>query len=154
MKRVNFSLALPKWHEWLVYSTVGLLAASGIAWLLLDRFGKIEGEFGPEQNPALPWLLLGHGVLAYAFLVVAAMLLPVHVRLGWNAFRNRVSGLFLLFVGLFLAVTGLLLYYASAEALRSASSLAHWLIGIALPIALVIHVLRGKSSQPTPKRHN
>lgn len=151
MKRIHFSLALPKWHEWLVYLSVGLLTLTGVAWLLLDRFGKVEGEFGPEQNPALPWLLAGHGVVAYLFLVVAAMLVPVHIRLGWNAFRNRVSGLFIVTTGLFLALTGLLLYYASAEGLRGATSSLHWIIGLGLPIALVVHVVRGKGSQP-PKR--
>lgn len=148
MKRIHFSLALPKWHEWLVYVTVALLTLSGGAWLLLDRFGKVEGEFGPEQNPTLPWLLLIHGVLAYAFLVVAAMLIPVHMRLGWKAFRNRMSGLVLVGTGLVLALTGLVLYYASAEGFRAWTSTAHWVIGLGLPIALLVHVIRGKSSQP------
>lgn len=152
MKRIHFSLALPKWHEWLVYVSIGLLTLTGLAWLYFDRFGKVEGVFGPEQNPALPWLLLVHGTIAYAFLATAAMLVPVHMRLGWNALRNRWSGLTLLGIGLFLAVTGLLLYYASAERLRGASSTAHWIIGIGLPVVLVIHVLRGKSSQPQTGR--
>lgn len=149
MKRVHFSLALAKWHEWLVYLTIGLLTATGLAWLWLDRFGKVQGDFGPEQNPALPWLLLLHGVIAYAFLVVAAMLVPVHMRLGWNALRNRVSGLALVAVGIVLAATGLLLYYATAEGLRGASSTFHWLVGIGLPIILIIHVIRGRRSART-----
>lgn len=152
MKRVHFSLSLPKWHEWLVYLASGLLTLTGAAWLLLDRFGKVHGEFGPEQSPALPWLLMAHGVIAYAFLVVAAMLLPVHVRLGWNAGRNRKSGLILVSVALFLAITGLGLYYLSAEALRALSSTGHWVIGVALPIGLIVHVLRGKRGRPKPTR--
>ena len=152
MKRIHFSLSLPRWHEWLVYATAGLLPVSGAAWLILDRFGKIQGEFGPEQSPALPWLLMAHGVLAYAFLVVAAMLVPVHVRLGWNAGRNRKSGLLLVSIGLILAVTGLGLYYLSAEGVRSLSSTAHWVIGLALPIGLIVHVIRGKSGRLTPTR--
>lgn len=150
MKRVHFTLPLPKWHEWLVYLTVGLLTLSGLAWLWLDKFGKVQGEFGPEQSPALPWLLLVHGVVAYAFLIVAAMLVPVHVRLGWNALRNRVSGLTLVGFGLVLAVTGLLLYYATTEGLRALSSTAHWVVGIALPIALAVHIVRGKRSSALP----
>jgi hypothetical protein len=146
MKRVHFSLALPKWHEWLVYLAVGLLTVTGLAWLWFDRFGKVRGEFGPEQNPALPWLLLGHGIVAYTFLVVAAMLVPVHARLGWNALRNRRSGLTLFATGLLLAATGLLLYYSTAEGLRSVSSFVHWAIGIALPVLLGVHVIRGKRS--------
>ena len=153
MKRIHFSLDLPKWHEWLIYVTVGLLTLTGIAWLLLDNFGKVEGEFGPEQNPALPWLLLGHGVFAYIFLVVAAMLLPVHVRLGWNAVRNRKSGLTLLIVSAFLALTALVLYYASAEGFRGLSSTLHWIVGIGFSLLLIVHVVRGKGSRPAPQRH-
>jgi hypothetical protein len=152
VKRIHFSLALPKWHEWLVYLSVAFLTLTGIGWLLLDRFGKVQGEFGPESNPALPWLLLAHGALAYAFLVIAAMLVPVHMRLGWNALRNRISGLTLVGIGVFLALTGLVLYYASAEGFRGLSSTLHWVIGLALPIALAIHVVRGKASAAAPKR--
>ncbi|HET7577349.1 MAG TPA: hypothetical protein VFK19_12415 [Sphingomicrobium sp.] len=152
MKRIQFSLSLPRWHEWLVYLTAGLLTLTGVAWLILDRFGKIEGEFGPEQNPILPWLLMAHGVLAYSFLVVAAMLLPVHVRLGWNAGRNRNSGLLLISIGFVLAVSGLGLYYLSAEGVRAFTSTAHWLIGLVLPIGLIVHVLRGKGGRPKPAR--
>lgn len=146
MKRIHFSLAMPKWHEWLVYASVALLTVTGLVWLWLDRFGKVQGEFGPESNPALPWLLSAHGVFAYAFLIIAAMLIPVHMRLGWNAARNRWSGLSLAGIGLFLAISGLLLYYASAEELRSLSSVAHWVVGIALPLLLVWHVLRGRAN--------
>ena len=152
MKRIHFSLALPKWHEWLVYLSVGLLTVTGLVWLWLDKFGKVEGEFGLEQNPALPWLLSAHGVLAYAFLVVAAILVPVHMRLGWNALRNRVSGLTLVAIGLFLAATGLLLYYATAEGLRGASSTIHWVVGLALPVLLAIHVIRGRRSARVPAK--
>jgi hypothetical protein len=151
VKRIHFSLELPKWHEWLVYLTVGLLTVTGAAWLLVDRFGKVQGEFGVEQSPALPWLLLGHGILAYVFLVVAAMLLPVHVRLGWNAGRNRWSGLCLALLGLFLAATGLMLYYTSAESLRDLASASHWLVGLGFPLLLVIHLVRGKGSRQ-PRR--
>lgn len=152
MKRVQFSLPLPKWHEWLIYGSVGLLTLTGLAWLLLDKFGKVEGEFGPEKNPALPWLLSSHGVLAYLFVIAAAMLVPVHIRLGWNARRNRWSGLGIVALGVFLALTGLLLYYASAEGLRQLGSTLHWLIGLLLPILLIMHLVRGKGSRPALRR--
>lgn len=148
MKRPSFNLRLPAWHEWLIYGTTAVLLISGIGWLLLDRFAKVQGEFGPEPNPALPWLLMVHGIVAYAFVIVAAMLTPVHMRLGWSSRRNRPSGLVLVGVSLFLALTGLALYYSTAEALRSWFSLLHWVAGIVVPAALVIHLLRGKGSRP------
>jgi hypothetical protein len=148
----QFSLRLPRWHEWLVYATAGLLVVSGIAWLLLDRFGKIEGEFGSESNPYLPWLLLIHGIGAYAFAIVAAMLVPVHMRLGWTSRRNRRSGLLLVGTSLFLVLTGLGLYYSTAEGLRAATSLAHWLVGLMIPALIIIHLIRGKNSRPGGQR--
>ena len=157
MKRPpSFSLRLPRWHEWLVYAIASLLVVTGIAWLLLDRFGKVNGEFGPEPSPALPWLLLIHGAAAYGFAIIAAMLIPVHMRLGWNAGRNRRSGLSLVGISLFLVLTGLVLYYSTAEGFRSTSSLVHWMVGLALPPLIVIHLVRGKKSRPQglgTKRH-
>lgn len=152
MKRVHFSLQMPRWHEWLVYGGAALLAVTGVAWLVLDRFGKIDGDFGPEQNPLLPLLLLAHGVMAYAFLIVAAMLIPVHMRLGWNAQRNRGSGLALVASTSALTITGLMLYYSSGESLRGLSSIAHWVVGLALPAMLIVHVVRGKGSRAASRR--
>ena len=147
-KRPAFNLRLPAWHEWLIYSTVCALVGSGVGWLLLDKLGEVRGEFGPEPNPALPWLLSLHGVLAYVFVIASAMLINVHMRLGWYAQRNRVSGITLIVMSLTLTASGLMLYYATAEQLRSIASTAHWLIGLALPIALLVHLLRGKRGRP------
>jgi len=149
MKRPpSFSLKLPRWHEWLIYAISGVLLVTGGAWLLLDRFGRVNGEFGPEPSPALPWLLLIHGAAAYGFAIAAAMLIPVHMRLGWNSGRNRRSGLLLVGVSLFLVLTGLALYYSTAEGFRSAAILFHWLVGLAMPGLIVVHLIRGKKSRP------
>ncbi len=138
---------LPRWHERLIYLGIALLLGTGVAWLLLDHFGQIEGDFGPEPHPALPWLLMAHGIAAYAFLVIVSALLPLHVRIGWVKQRNRWSGACLLLVGLLLSTTGLMLYYAAAERLRAQASLAHWTAGIALPLALGLHAALGKASR-------
>ena len=144
----SFSLRLSRWHEWLIYAISGLLLVTGGAWLLLDRFGKVNGEFGPEPSPALPWLLLVHGAAAYAFAIAAAMLIPVHMRLGWNSGRNRRSGLLLVGISLFLILGGLALYYSTAEGFRSAATLSHWVVGLAMPVLIVLHLVRGKKSRP------
>lgn len=151
MKRPQFAVRLPRWHEGLVHVATGLLVASGVGWLLLDRFGKVQGEFGPEPNHALSWMLLIHGSAAYGFAIITAMLIPVHMRLGWRSGRNRPSGLLLVGIGLFLLLSGLMLYYATGEGLRAAASLSHWLIGLGLPIAVVVHLVRGKGSRPKPR---
>ena len=148
MKRPQFSIRLPRWHEWLIYAATALLFVTGGAWLLLDRFGKVQGEFGPEPNHALPWMLLIHGTAAYAFTIIAAMLVPVHMQLGWKSERNRPSGLLLVAISLFLLLSGLALYYSTGEALRAATSLSHWIIGLAMPIPMIVHLVCSKGSRP------
>jgi hypothetical protein len=152
-RRPQFKLALSKWHEWLIYAATTALLLTGVAWLLLERYGQVEGEFGAEANPVMPWLLKVHGVAAYAFVIVSAMLVPVHIRLGWIASRNRPSGLLMVGTSLLLALSGLALYYSTAEGFRAYASAAHWLVGLAFPILLVVHLVRGKSSRPQAAPH-
>jgi hypothetical protein len=146
MKRPQFTIRLPRWHEWLIYAVVALLLLSGVAWLLFDRFGKVSGEFGPEPNPALPWLLLVHGTASYAFTIIGAMLVSVHMRLGWSSGRNRPSGLVLVAFSLFLLLTGLALYYSTGEQMRAIVSLSHWVIGLTIPLQIIVHIVGGKDS--------
>lgn len=159
MKRPTFNLRLAAWHEWVIYLVTAILVISGSAWLLLDQFGKRQGEFGPEPHAALPWLLLAHGSAAYVFVCAAAMLIPVHMRLGWYSRRNKPSGMYLVGTSLLLVGTGLALYYATSDGLRALASTSHWIIGLTLPIAMVIHLVRGKRSRAsttkrTPTNHS
>lgn len=135
---------LPRWQEQSVYWSLGLLIASGIAWLALDTWVRVEGEFGPEHHPAEHWLLIAHGVLAYAFLIVAGTVIPVHIKSGWAQRRNRKSGLSLGLSSAIAAATALGLYYAADEALRPLVSAIHWLVGLVILPALLIHAIRGR----------
>jgi hypothetical protein len=46
-----------------------------------------------------------------------------------------------------LAATGYLLYYAGGETARALASVAHWLPGLALPIAGGWHAVAGRRSR-------
>jgi hypothetical protein len=135
---------LPRWQEWSVYTTFGLLIATGVAWLLLDPFVRVAGDFGPEHHPAERWMLVSHGVVAYAFLIVAGAMIPVHIILGWNTRRNLNSGLTLAGTCLLLAVTALGLYYLGDEISRHWVSVVHWSVGLLAAPLLLIHALRGR----------
>lgn len=135
---------LPRWQEWSVYISCGLLIASGIAWLIFDQWVRIAGEFGGERHPVQNMTLILHGVAAYAFLIVAGSIIPVHVRLGWNLRRNRKSGLTLAMLCILLAVTALGLYYLGDDVSRHWASLVHWVVGLAAPAALVVHAINGQ----------
>jgi len=144
VKKVRRPGRLPRWQEWSVYVSFGLLAATGIAWLPLDWFVRVAGEFGPEHHPAEHWVLIAHGVAAYVFLIVAGAMIPVHVTLGWNTRRNLKTGLTLAGVLLLLAVTALGLYYLGDEDSRAWVSIIHWSVGLVAALVLLIHALIGR----------
>jgi hypothetical protein len=142
---------LARWHEWAIYLSFGALVLTGLAWLALDRWVRVTGEFGPEHHPAEHLLLIVHGALAYLLLVFAGALIPVHVKGGWRLGRNRWSGSILAAALGVLALTALGLYYVSGEAARGWSSVAHWVLGIAAVPVLAFHTLRGKSEAIPPR---
>jgi hypothetical protein len=138
---------LPRWQEWSVYLTFALLIVTGVAWLLLDRFVHVAGEFGSEHHPAEHWAMIAHGTVAYAFLIVGGAMIPVHITLGWNTKRNLKTGLMLAGTCIILAVSALGLYYLADEISRSWVSLIHWSVGLIAAPALLIHALRGRRGQ-------
>ena len=143
---------LPRWQEWAVYVSFGLLIATGIVWLVLENFVRVDGQFGPEPHPAEHWLLVAHGLVAYAFLIVAGTMVPVHIILGLNTRRNLKSGLAFAGTLLLLALTALGLYYLGDDMLRSRFSTIHWALGlVALPL-LAIHASRDRSRAVTNRR--
>lgn len=135
---------LPRWQEWAVYVSLGLLIASGIGWLIFDQWVRIPGEFGSEYHPAQHWALIVHGIAAYAFLLVIGALIPVHIRLGWSIGRNRQSGLALAGMSLLLAATALGLYYLGGEGAREWASVIHWIVGVAVLPVILVHAISGR----------
>lgn len=135
---------LPRWQEWLVYLSCGLLFASGIGWLIFDQWVRVAGEFGSEHHPIQHVTLILHGIAAYAFLIVAGTIIPVHVRLGWILRRNRKSGLTFGTLCMLLAVTALGLYYFGGDISRHWASLVHWVVGLAALPVLALHAINGR----------
>ena len=135
---------LPRWQEWSIYLGFGLLFASGAAWLLLDWFVRITGEFGPEHHPAQHWAIVIHGIAAYVFVATLGSLVPVHIKLGWMLGANRWSGSALAGTLLLLSLTALGLYYASDDLWRSWTSIVHWSFGLLALLAILLHVLRAR----------
>ena len=145
------STRLPAWQEWAVYVTLGALIVTGLAWLALDQWVRIAGEFGPEPHPAEQWTLIVHGVAAYLFLVVGGAMIPVHIKLGWQSNRNRATGLALGIGCILLALTALGLYYLGADQPRRFASLMHWTVGILVLPLILIHAIRGRRGEVTPQ---
>ena len=145
-RRAQQRMPLPRWQRLGVYLIGGALLISGIAWLYLDTFVRIESDFGLEHSPwQHRWLIL-HGVLAMPILWLVGVLWTAHVKRGWLHRQNRSSGGFVLAMVALLAISAAMLYYLADEPWRAAASSVHWLLGLAMVIALPVHIWCGRKA--------
>lgn len=139
-------------HKRLTYATFVLLWTSGVLWLLFHYFLRAEGDFGPIAHPLEAWWLRLHGLAAMLALVAVGSIATHHMRLAWNRKKNRHTGMSMLALNAWLAVTGYALYYFSSDDNAAWLPLLHWVVGLALPFALVLHVLVGRQRTPRATR--
>jgi hypothetical protein len=134
---------LARWQVWLIALSGSALWLSGSVWLILHYFAQVQGEFGPEENPADPWLLRLHGLaLIFALLAIGAMFVA-HIPKGWSHRRQRVAGVTLCALLAVLIASGYMLYYVSGDDLRQWTSIVHWSLGLPLPAIFTWHYLNG-----------
>ncbi|HCO43000.1 hypothetical protein [Immundisolibacter sp.] len=135
-----------------VYVACLLLLLTGIAWLVLHTWVRVEGAFGPQHHPAEIWLMRLHGLLAVPTLTGLGALLARHVWPAWRPRQRRTSGLLVLIACALLALGGWGLYYAADETLRQWLSVSHWLMGLALPALLLGHVAGARRERRADER--
>src|SRR5262245_31716657 len=128
-----------------IYALFAMLFASGAVWLVADALK--DGAGGEAWQVVAANLLMIHGGASMATLVVLGALFPLHMRLGWRANRNRVSGSLMATITGLLIVTAFGLYYSGSDVLRASTSYLHIGVGLELPILVVVHVLRGRRSR-------
>ena len=132
-------------HRAWLYGTFVALFLSGVAWMML--------HWGPPHDgvhPGESWALRVHGAAAMATLIMLGTLVPLHIKRGWQARRNRGDGLVMITVNLVLGATGYGLYYAGGEQWRFVSRWAHIVVGLLLPVVIVWHVRAGRATRPRP----
>lgn len=137
-------IRFPKLHKHALYAAFILLWLSGALWLGFHYFMQAVGEFGMTAHPLEIWWLRLHGLLAFIMLVAVGSVLPIHVRRAWHLRKNRLTGLAVSSVLLWLALTGYALYYFSSDENEAWLPLLHWIAGLALPLMLIIHIWRGR----------
>ncbi|WP_310447236.1 hypothetical protein [Thiobacillus sp.] len=140
-------------HKRLAYAAFALLWASGALWLLFHYFFGVAGDFGPEPHPLEKWWLRMHGLAAMLALVAVGSLATNHMRLAWSRKKNRRTGMPMLALTAWLAATGYALYYFSSDDNAAWLPLLHWTVGLALPLALVAHVVVGRRRAPRAHPH-
>ena len=95
---------------------------------------------------AAAYLLMTHGGAAMATLLLLGALVPLHVRRGWLARRNRATGTAMVACNAIFILTAFGLYYFGSETLRPWASWLHIGAGMGLPILFLVHVVVGKRS--------
>lgn len=135
-------------HKRALYWIVFALWGSGALWLLFHYFLRVAGDFGDAAHPLETWWLRLHGLMAFASLVAIGSVLPIHARRAWQINKNRRSGLAMKVYLLWLALTGYALYYFLAESNEAWLPLAHWIAGLALPLAGLLHIRLGRRRAP------
>jgi hypothetical protein len=135
---------LERWHRFSLYGVSGLLAASGVLWLIARYFLRAAGEFGEAVNPLEPWAMKLHGAAAMAALFFVGSLLNNHIRRAHHGRRNRYSGWSMVALLSLLTASGYALYYLASESSRPLWSAAHWILGLLFPALLVLHIFLGR----------
>lgn len=116
---------------------------TGLLYLGLDTWGRVEGDFGLEPHPWQATTLKIHGAVAFLMIWAFGYLAASHVPAGRRTGRSRRLGHLLLGALAFMTVSAYGLYYASSETLRDALAVGHVAVGFALPFLVAAHVWTG-----------
>lgn len=135
---------LPRFLRRMNYAITGVLALTGIGWLVLAYLAAPPGEPGPAPHPWNGALLTIHGIAAYAALTAYALVGHAHLRIGWRNPALRPMATALVTSLLVLAATGLGLYYAAGDEARAWSRWTHVAAGMAMPVVLALHIRNGR----------
>ena len=130
---------MPTWLRRSLYSTLGLLWLSGLAWLILHWFFARETEFGAAPHPWQPGILVVHGVLAPLATFLFGWIAGSHVGFNWRRGLQRVSGVALIVLLAVLALTGLGNYYLTSDAARTVNSIVHEAAGLLAIVPALVH---------------
>ena len=136
---------LPRWQRLATYAVLVFCALSGLLFFMAhDADLNVTGLSSHT-------LLMLHGISAQAALLTLGAVMPIHIRLAWNARRNRSTGVLLCSLLSVLIASGLWLYYGS-EDLRDAAVWSHWVFGGLGLVLFPLHVLWGqyKTHAPAP----
>lgn len=139
-------------HQAWVYSVLGVLFLSGLAWMIVHYgMARTENEI-PLPHPSEPLWLKIHGAAAMVTLLILGTLIPIHIKRAWAMRKNRLTGFIFTSLMAVLVLTGYGLYYSGSETLREWTSWSHMILGCLGPLFLAWHVIIGKKEAAGPKK--
>jgi len=124
-------------------------------WLLpsaLEFKLQYEVDWALPLETRLP-AVISHVVAAFFLLFLLGALWFGHMRAGWRKRLNRTSGAALAVMFAVLAGTGVALYYAGSETGQLFNSVVHSVVGMALLLIFVVHMLLGRRIRKRRAHH-
>lgn len=132
----------PKWFSANLITTIlAILFLTGLLLAPTTLVVRLEKE--------IPWRLSTnshvvaaalHVFFGFVALAVVGALSSIHMRKEWNRKRNRVSGMSLVGLFIFLSLSGLGIYYFGNETLSLLSSVSHLVVGVLIAAVYVWHL--------------
>ena len=136
------ALQLSRALRYALYAVTALLFLTGAGWWIADRLK--ETDYSETSQSVAVNLLMLHGGAAMIALLLFGAMFPIHVQQSWQRGKNRIMGLILLAVGAILIATAFGLYYSGSDIVRPWVSWIHLMLGLALPVLLLFHIVSGR----------
>jgi uncharacterized membrane protein YidH (DUF202 family) len=137
----------------LLHISLGLTALTGIVFAVMKYGMKSDDPFSVANHPMQPTMLAIHVVIAPVAVFALGWAFGNHM---WPAFRNRAekkrpSGVWSMLSVAPMVLSGYLLQVSTAEELRKAMVVAHWVTSAFFVVAFTIHVvLRQQNNRESP----
>jgi hypothetical protein len=127
-----------------LYAAFASLFVTGAGWLAADRMMRDSSSPIEAWQTASAILLMLHGGVAMATLMLLGALFPLHMQRSWRSGRNRLTAAAMVAFNGTLVVTSFGLYYAGSETIRPWMSDIHTALGLLLPVLVLVHVAVGR----------
>jgi hypothetical protein len=127
-----------------LYAAFASLFVTGAGWLAADRMMRDSLSRLEAWQAASATILMLHGGVAMATLMLLGALFPLHMQRSWRSGRNRLTAAAMVAFSGALVVTSFGLYYAGSETIRSWMSGIHTALGLLLPVLVLVHVAVGR----------
>ena len=138
-------MKMSPWFKKALYVALASSWISGITFFIMNKWLRVEGDFGLEKHPWQFNVLSIHGFVAFMMLMIFGAILVNHTPMSWKTKRLRTIGLFLSSLIVLQILSAYLLYYVSNESFRLVCMYLHLSIGASLPMILLIHIRKGKN---------
>lgn len=134
---------------WL-HVSIAITTITGIVFAVMKYFMKPVDEFSVVNHPIQPHMLAVHVVVAPVALFILGWTFSNHMlpKYRFGNGERRKSGISAMWLILPMTLSAYLLQVATAEPLRQAMAVAHWVSSGVFVLAYAVHLLTRKTTEP------